>query len=113
MAKKICPIHGIYNIGEDYTPCPRCKANRNKIYDKNNRDKEMNKFYHSKIWKQTRALQLSIEPLCVMCGKLADTVDHIKAIKNGGDKLHFDNLQSMCKVCHNIKEFQEGNRFLK
>ena len=75
--------------------------------------KESNKFYHSTEWKKVRTIVLNSNPFCVECGRPADTVDHKVAIKNGGAKLDLENLQSMCKSCHNIKENQEGNRWNK
>jgi 5-methylcytosine-specific restriction endonuclease McrA len=37
----------------------------------------------------------------------AKIVDHIKEIKDGGDRLSLENLQSMCIPCHNIKTAKE------
>jgi 5-methylcytosine-specific restriction endonuclease McrA len=34
-------------------------------------------------------------------------VDHIKPIKNGGDLMAMDNLQSLCVSCHNRKKAKE------
>jgi len=111
MSKRICPIHGIWNKEIKEDRCPKCTKDRNVNYDKNIRDKENNKFYHSTEWKNARKFQLSSFPFCIECGKIADTVDHIKAIKDGGSKLDSSNLQSMCRICHNIKENKEGNRW--
>ncbi len=111
MSKRICPIHGLWEKVNDTDRCPKCKTINNKEYDKNIRNKESDKFYHSREWKTTRKIVLNKNPFCVECGNAADTVDHIKAIKDGGSKLDIDNLQSMCRSCHNIKENQEGNRW--
>jgi 5-methylcytosine-specific restriction protein A len=70
--------------------------------------KERNRFYQRKEWKSVRTLQLQLEPLCRSCrraGKLvaAMVVDHIVAIADGGGELDPENLQSLCKPCHNAK----------
>lgn len=46
---------------------------------------------------------MAAEPLCRMCGKLADLVDHITPILDGGAVLDDNNLQSLCKACHTTK----------
>lgn len=109
--KRICPIHGLWNKQQDEDRCPDCSKSRAKVYDKTKRDKESNKFYHSREWKNLRTLILNENPFCVACGKAAQMVDHIKAIKDGGEPLDQENLQSMCNSCHNKKENQEGNRW--
>lgn len=111
MSKKICPMHGLWNKTEQQQRCPKCKTIRDKNYDKKERNQERKKFYNSSEWKKVRLLVLSNNPFCVECGHAADTVDHKVAIKNGGAKLDLNNLQSMCKSCHNIKEIEEGNRW--
>lgn len=111
MSKRICPIHGLWDKTDLISSCPKCKKINTKNYDKNKRDKDSNKFYHSAEWKKVRILVLNKNPFCVECGKPADTVDHKVAIKKGGAKLDIENLQSMCRTCHNIKENLEGNRW--
>jgi 5-methylcytosine-specific restriction protein A len=113
MSKRICPMHGLWDKTEKQPRCPKCKTIRDKSYDKNERNQESNKFYHSSSWKKLRTIVLNNNPFCVECGSPADTVDHIVSIKSGGAKLDSNNLQSMCKSCHNKKENQEGNRWNK
>ncbi len=77
--------------------------------------KERNRFYQRKEWKAVRALQLQLEPLCRSCrgaGKLvaAVIVDHIVAIADGGAELDHENLQSLCKSCHNTKTRHDTQR---
>ncbi len=43
---------------------------------------------------------MAAEPLCRMCGRLADLVDHIVPIMDGGAVLDEENLQSLCTACH-------------
>ncbi len=111
MSKRICPIHGVWTKTAQQTKCPKCKTVNNKEYDNKYRNKEYDKFYHSVEWKKVRKIQLDKNPFCTECGRPANTVDHIKAIKDGGAKLDMENLQSMCRSCHNIKESKEGNRW--
>ena len=67
---------------------------------------EWHALYNRKVWKQTRLAVLQESPLCVRCMKLgrsipATVVDHI--IPHRGDETLFfdrDNLQSLCKPCH-------------
>ena len=71
------------------------------------------KFYHSKAWQSLRQLFLYESPLCVNClkkGKLTSSyaVDHIIDISKRPDlALNFDNLQALCKSCHDKKTFNE------
>ena len=102
--KRICPAHGLYSKPKgDKSGCPRCKQTKTKEYDKSHRNKESDKFYHSREWKRVRGLQLSKFPLCKECFHPAIIVDHIVEIKDGGSKLSLSNLQSLCRGCHNIK----------
>ncbi len=113
MSKRICPIHGLFEQGENYKGCPNCKKTNAKVYDRIQRNQESDKFYHSRAWKNKREQILSNNPFCVSCGKPAQMVDHKVAIKDGGSKLDDENLQPMCNPCHNIKENKEGNRWKK
>ncbi|NOX15973.1 MAG: HNH endonuclease [Epsilonproteobacteria bacterium] len=104
IVKRICLIHGLYTKTKDNkSGCPKCKQTKTREYDKNYRNKESDKFYHSREWRRVRGLQLSRFPLCKMCGHPANIVDHIQEIKDGGVKLSLKNLQSLCTSCHNIK----------
>lgn len=52
------------------------------------------------------------EPLCVLCieqGRLviANTLDHITPIIEGGAELDASNVQWLCPVCHNTKSIKE------
>lgn len=70
--------------------------------------KDRNRFYQRKAWKNVRALQLQLEPLCQECRKIgklipATIVDHVVAIADGGAELDRANLQSLCKAHHDAK----------
>jgi 5-methylcytosine-specific restriction enzyme A len=65
--------------------------------------------YNTRTWQRLRLAKLSADPLCYACelrGRLvsAVTVDHVKAIKAGGDPFpSLDGLMSLCERCHNEK----------
>ena len=101
--KKLCPIHGIYTAASKRSRCPSCAAQSNRMYDKVYRNKEASKFYHSREWRQARDRHLKKHPLCVVCNRPADIVDHKDEISDGGCKLCPENLQSMCQTHHNQK----------
>jgi len=70
-------------------------------------------FYYSGLWRKVRNRYMRENPLCVECKKkgglvvAAKVVDHIIAIKEGGDALAIDNLQSLCSMHHNQKTARE------
>ncbi len=76
------------------------------------KDETLIKFYNSTAWKKARRAHRRGKPLCKHCQdkgitKLAEEVDHIKPISQGGDKLDPNNLQSLCKSCHSRKSATE------
>ncbi len=106
IKKRICPIHGIWNKEHNDDRCPKCRKTTAKVYDNNSRNKESNKIYQSKQWKNIRTKQLTNNPFCIRCGRVANLVDHIIEIKDGGAAYDINNLQSMCTSCHNTKTFE-------
>lgn len=75
--------------------------------------KAFNSMYYTKFWKQTKAIQLSKQPLCQCClveGKVrsASHVDHLFAWKHIGDEAFKQNIfQSLCTSCHTYKTMKE------
>lgn len=68
--------------------------------------------YNCRRWRNLRALMLQKFPLCVECLKkgltvAASVVDHIKQVSKGGDGWSEDNLQCLCKKCHDSKSGRE------
>lgn len=65
--------------------------------------------YNTSRWRKLRRAKLLQSPLCEHCSLLgrvvsALIVDHVKAIRNGGEPFPaLDRLQSLCQACHNRK----------
>ena len=60
--------------------------------------------YDRRSWRRLREAIIKTEPLCRMCRdigktKLANCVDHIVPIRDGGTDAR-DNLQPLCSACH-------------
>lgn len=71
--------------------------------------------YWTNRWKKARAVVLSEEPLCRMCGRFgintpATVVDHIYEIKDGADPFERSNMQPLCRACHNKKTAEEAKK---
>lgn len=67
-------------------------------------------FYNSTAWRKLREMHIREHPICVWCleeGRVNGTdkliVDHIKEIKDGGERLDGTNLQTLCLSHHNQK----------
>jgi 5-methylcytosine-specific restriction endonuclease McrA len=67
-------------------------------------------FYNSKLWRDTRKVYLFSNPACISCGVNGEVIDHIIPIQQGGAKLDFRNLQTMCHSCHNRKRTTTDKR---
>ena len=63
-------------------------------------------------WQKVREGFLRSHPLCAVCGRPANVVDHIKPHK-GDWYLFWDksNWQSMCAECHSVKTASEDGGF--
>lgn len=66
-------------------------------------------FYQSREWKALRDRVRLEEPLCRVCGRLTNHVDHVIPRKDGGTDTR-DNLQGLCQECHNRKTTVERQR---
>lgn len=109
MPKKLCNLIGCSNIiAYEARYCAdhqrnNSKAEQAKDYNKNRRDKSASKFYNSSQWKKLRTIQLNDKPLCEICRAVGQVVDHKIEISDGGCATCLDNLQTLCKICHNVK----------
>lgn len=59
--------------------------------------------YGTKQWRYIRLAKLGATPMCEHCGGVANQVDHIVPIEDGGLPFDMDNLQSLCQRCHSAK----------
>lgn len=109
--KKLITIDGKRQF-VDYDYKPREVNNRNYNRDRARNNPEYIKFYHSKLWRETRQQVLNRDySTCVRCGQPAYMVDHIVPSKLAWqDRLNVDNLQSLCKECHKQKTRREWNK---
>lgn len=102
-----------------YPGCPelvqsgRCE-NHSKEYKKQkwkeadkNRPPSSQRGYDSR-WRKVRRMKLARQPLCEECQKharvkQAEEVHHTVPLAQGGSN-RFENLESLCRTCHNQKE---------
>lgn len=64
------------------------------------------KFYNSAAWRKLSLKYKGANPLCVnhaQCYGVAEVCDHIKPIGDGGAKMDWCNLQSLCVRCNASK----------
>lgn len=90
------------------------RQERNRNYNKYNRDKELHSFYKTKEWRVTSEyVRAKNNYLCIKCEEdnritKADVTDHIIPITVDYDKrLDIHNLQPLCHACHNIKTAED------
>lgn len=115
--KRLCSYPGCPKL-VDGGYCEEHKKLTDKQYNQYGRDEFSKNFYKTAEWQYARKRQLEQYPFCEECLKMgkrikATMVDHIKPIKQGGDKFAPDNLQSLCWSCHSRKSVKEGSRFGK
>lgn len=86
------------------------KANFKSVSDLNKKPKEVEKFRNSTLWKKMRARHIKEQAFCIICGRIGTDVDHIKPISEGGGMIDPENLQTLCKKCHNEKTRKENKK---
>jgi 5-methylcytosine-specific restriction endonuclease McrA len=72
---------------------------------------------YDRDWERLRAFHLAGSPFCVYCQerdgvlKVANVVDHIKKFRDDWSlRLDPNNLQSLCKRCHDSRKQAEERR---
>ena len=72
-----------------------------------------NPFYDSAKWRKLRSIYIRRHPMCEHpgCNKAGNVVDHIIPIRQGGNPLDWDNLQTLCHSHHNRKSGKEAKYF--
>lgn len=77
---------------------------------KSSRGRKRAKAYSGR-WARLSAGHRRRNPLCVVCGRPSDLVDHITPLAAGGARLDPANLQSMCRRCHGAKTAQDYKKY--
>lgn len=73
------------------------------------------KFYNSPEWKKVRLAYRKYRfGLCERCGRAGEIVHHkkyitAKDIYNPNITLNFNNLELLCRDCHNKEHFEQNN----
>ena len=112
--QKLCTFAGCRVVvkHDGSNTSPRCAKHKNKqvnrakyLHHTNERGQNL---YHTKQWRKIRKAHLLLHPYCVTCQQfhiatIANTVDHIKEINDGGGFFDRNNLQSLCPRHHNVK----------
>lgn len=118
MRTTVCHKHGCYctavegkhycmrhiNLEERWGKRPAPERKRSRAW---------HPLYSREEWKRGRAEFLEENPVCAVCGRPAEIVDHI--VPHRGSELLFferDNWQPLCRSCHGAKTMRE-NGWLK
>lgn len=112
-----CSHPGCPELVTDGSRCPahRKAEQRRETKERmqSSRVREDKSFYDSSLWRGVRASILRKEPWCRECRRnerraLADMVDHIVPISQGGARVNESNLQPLCNACHARKRQRES-----
>ncbi len=110
MPSKVCNqagCHALVPMSERYCEAHRREVikHKNEVYDHNHRNREHDKFYHSKEWKTVR------EQVMIGIVNDANVVDHIITIEVDYEKrLDITNLQPLCHQHHALKTADDLRR---
>ena len=74
--------------------------------------------HNTRRWRRLRRSILAGEPLCRRCSaegrtRAAEEVDHVVPIGRGGAAWDPDNLQPLCRACHEAKSAREHRAAVK
>ena len=89
------------------------KFNKPPEFKFNKQSKQTEDFYQTQTWRKLRNNYINQNPNCRYCQHFgilnpATDVDHIRSIKNGGDKTSLSNLQPLCEKHHSVKSNAES-----
>ncbi|MCL1702512.1 HNH endonuclease signature motif containing protein [Lysinibacillus sp. Bpr_S20] len=94
------------------------KSENNRYYDKYQRNKKHDRFYHSASWIKCRDyIKIRDNGLCQHCKTekritIGVLVDHIIRLSVDWNKrLDEDNLQLLCQSCHNKKTNEDVQKY--
>lgn len=106
--RKICARAGCYN-DTDRTYCEDCEvAKKTAAVGEARRKTPRNPIYQTARWRKLSTIYREKHPWCKRCMELGDVtlaehVDHIIPISEGGEVFVEENLQGLCVSCHNAK----------
>jgi 5-methylcytosine-specific restriction protein A len=82
-------------------------------HDRGRRDDPFRAIYKTARWQRVRIQIIYRDPLCCICKMAAsEMVDHIIPARDyAGDFFDEENLQGLCKACHDIKTATEDGGF--
>lgn len=83
---------------------------------KNLNEGKNRKVYRNNRWRKLSKSYKERNPFCVKCAEegivaASQVTDHIQRINDGGDPYDENNLQALCKRCHNIKSGKEAHGY--
>ncbi len=68
--------------------------------------------YTSGMWKKLSRLFLANHPLCERCGAPSELAHHVYRKREGGSD-DFENLEALCRKCHEAEHNEKGERWKK
>ena len=66
--------------------------------------------YTSTMWRKRSQIFLAHNPTCVRCGAPSEIAHHIYRKRDGGSDDE-DNLEALCRSCHEGEHNQKGERW--
>ena len=90
--------------------CKQCQKDKRKArYDLEGSARDMG---YDEQWSKVSKMVRRQEPICRICeNALAQMVDHIIPLKQGGERLALSNLQPLCHKCHSHKTKEDIARY--
>lgn len=97
-----CSAHAKYD-----THARHRKAERDRFYDRHERNQDAKRFYNSAEWLRARQTRITRYPVCERCG--ADWSRHVHHVIElakctPAQRTDQDNLRAVCIPCHNALE---------
>jgi len=105
--KTMCRMRVCHATTRD--PSGYCQAHVKGLRREKNDLKVADKFYTSYQWTKFSLWYRRHHPLCESCrDHVSEVVHHLHPTQSGGDPYLMDNLQALCKSCHNVVHHQNG-----
>ena len=86
----------------------RCDKHQREYLDQWNRPRDIK--YTGKMWRRHSRIFLSQHPVCERCGAPSELTHHIIRKREGGSD-DFDNLEALCRACHEREHSKKGERW--